>query len=238
MPDASSCSTLHLRLERLERQVSTQKRLLVAAIAAVVIAFGAGAAGAAQKAMTFTDTLGHTRVKIDATGVQVFDAKGQRRILLGFNSSSKPSLYLQDERGNYRLGEYISDTNQPVLRMSDANDKARLYIDLDNVGPAMQFDDANEHPRLIVGLADNGSGLVHTVSTSGKVQSALEDDKLTVTNSSGENRVYLGISDQDNGMLKLFDSGAHERVYAGVYTDGTAGFQALDTSGTTTWSSP
>lgn len=238
MPDASSFSALDQRLNSLERQVRSQKRLLVAAMAAVVIAFGAGAAGAAQKAFTFTDAQGHMRVKIDATGLQMYDAKGRRRILLGFNTASQPSFYLEDERGNYRLGEYISKTNQPVLRMSDSNDKGRLYINLDSTGPGVEFDDAAENPRMYVGLGSDGSGLVHTLSTAGKVQSAFEDDKLTVTNSAGQNRVYLGVSDRDNGILKIFDSSARERIYAGVFTDGTSGFQAFDTSGNSAWASP
>lgn len=238
MSDASSFSTLDQRLMRLERQVRTQRRLLVLAMAAVVAAFGAGAAGAAQKALTFTDTQGHVRMKIDATGLQMFDANNKRRILLGFNSSGKPSLYLQDGHGNYRLGEYISDKDQPVLRMSDASDKGRLYIDLDSIGPGVEFDDSSENPRLLVGLASDGSGIVHTITSSGKVGTALEDDKVTVTDSAGESRVYLGTSSSGNGILKIYDSGARERAYMGIFTDGNSGFQALDTNGNATWTSP
>jgi hypothetical protein len=238
MPDASSYSAIDARLARLEGQVRTQRRLLVLAMAAVVAAFGAGAAGAAQKAFTFTDTQGHTRVKLDQTGLQLFDANGKRRILLGFNSSGKPSLYLQDAHGNYRLGEYISDKDQPVLRMSDASDKGRLYIDLDSFGPGVEFYDTTENPRLLVGLASDGSGIVHTITSNGKVGTALEDDKVTVTDSSGADRVYLGTSSSGNGILKIYDSQARERAYMGVFTDGNSGFQALDSTGNATWTSP
>lgn len=239
MPDASSFSALEARFEGLERQIRGLKRLLLVALVGVVAAFGAGAAGAAQKAMTFADSQGHTRVKIDATGLQMYDAGGKRRVLLGFNTSGHPALYLQDAHGNYPLGAYISDKDQPVIRLGDANDKGRAYFGLtaDEHQPRIEFDDAQENSRLYVGLSTSSTGLVRAFTAGGKDQTSLEDDKVTITDGSGNQRIYLGSTSSGDGILKTFDSADRERTYTGVFTDGKAGFQTYDTGGTIDWSS-
>lgn len=239
MSDASSFSSLDARIERLEGQIRGLKRLLLVALVGVVAAFGAGAAGAAQKALTFADAAGHTRVKIDAGGVQMYDASGARRVLLGFNSTGHPSLYLEDPHGNYALGAYISDKEQPVIRLGDSQDKGRAYFGLtaDQHEPRIEFDDAQENERLYVGLTTESSGLVRAFTSGGKNQTSLEDDKVTVTDGNGNERIYLGTSDSGDGILETYDSTDRERTYAGVFTDGKAGFQSYDTSGTADWNS-
>lgn len=240
MSDASSFSAgLDARVEAMERQIRSLKRLLFAALAAVIAAFGAGAAGAAQKSLSFADAQGHTRVKIDAGGVQMYDASGKRRMLIGFNSYNKPSLYLEDAHGNYPLGAYISDKDQPVVRLADAQGKGRAYFGLtaDAHEPRLEFDDPQENTRLYVGLTTESSGLVRSYTAGGKDQTSLEDDKISITDGSGNQRIYLGTSTAGDGILRMYDSGSRERAYAGVYTDGKAGFQTFDASGTTTWNS-
>jgi hypothetical protein len=239
MSDASSIPGLDARLDRLEGQVRSLKRLLLIALAAIVAAFGAGAASAAQKNLTFADAQGHTRVKIDASGIQMFDASGRRRMLVGFNQSAKPSFYLQDARGNYVLGEYISDKDQPVIRLADEQNIGRAYFGLtaDKHQPRIEFDDAQNNQRLYVGLTDESTGLVRTYTSGGKDQTSLEQDKIWVTDGSGNNRIYLGSSSSGDGILKMYDAGSRERIYAGVFTDETAGFQSLDGSGNVVWSS-
>lgn len=239
MSDASSFSGMDARIETLERQIRSLRRLLFVALAGVVAAFGAGAAGAAQRTLSFADSSGHTRVKIDAGGVQMYDAAGNRRILMGFNSSGKPSFYLEDAHGNYPLGAYISNENQPVFRLADEHDKARAYFGLtaDSHQPRIEFDDAQENERLYVGLTNQATGLVRSFTVAGKDQSSLEDDKLTITDDNGNERVYLGTSDSDDGIFELYDSNSRQRAYAGIYTDGAAGFQSYDTNGTATWNS-
>ncbi len=239
MSDASSISAVDARLERLEAQVRGLKRLLLIALAGVVAAIGAGAASAAQKSLTFADAQGHTRVKVDAGGFQMFDAAGHRRILLGFNQDSKPSFYLQDPRGNYVLGAYISDKDQPVIRIADSHNAGRAYFGLtaDQHQPRIEFDDAQNNERLYVGLTDQSTGLIRTYTSGGKDQTSLEEDKIWITDGSGNNRIYLGTSDSGDGILKMYDSSTRERIYAGVFTDATSGFQSLDAGGGVTWSS-
>lgn len=227
------------RLVTLERQVLTLKRLLFISLIGVAGAFAAGAAGAAQKSLTFADAAGHTRVKIDATGVQMYGPNSKRAVLLGFNKYGKPALYLQDSRGVERFAAYISTKQEnATLDLSDKQDVDRVYLSVENSGPALEFDDVNTKPRLLVGLSNDGSGIVHTISAAGKVGTALEDDKVTVSNADGDERVYLGTSTDGNGILKIFDSSIRERAYMGVFTDGNSGFEALDSSGNATWTSP
>jgi hypothetical protein len=240
MSDASSHSALDARLDGLERQVRSLKRLLLVALAAVLAAFGAGAAGAAQKTLTFADAAGHTRVKIDATGFRMLDAQGHTRIEIGFNSANKPSLYFEDAHGNAPLGAYISDKDQPVIRLADAQGVGRAYFGLtaDQHEPRISFDDAHSTERLYVGLTTTSSGLVRTYTSDAKDQTSLEDDKIWITDAAGNNRIYLGTSSTGDGILRMYDGSTRERVYAGVFTDGTSGFQSLDVSGNLVWSSP
>lgn len=241
MQNASSSFSLDERVERLERQIRTLKRLLLVALAGAFAAFGAGTAGAAggQRALTVADATGQTRVKIDAGGLQIFDAAGHRRILLGFNTYGKPSLYLEDAHQNYPFGAYISNTNQPVIRLADSNNKGRAYFTLsDKSQPHIEFDDASENQRLYVGLtATDSTGLLRTFTASGSQQTSLEDDKVYITDGSGNKRIYLGTSDSGDGILSMYDSASRERIYAGVFTDGAAGFESYDANGTATWDS-
>jgi hypothetical protein len=239
MPDASSLSTLDGRLERLESQVRSLKRLLLAALVAVAVAFGAGAAGAAQKAFTIVDARGHTRVKVDETGFQLYDAAGHRRILLGMDGYGKPAMFFSNEAGHSPLQVYISPTNVPIYFIGDANGNERAYFGLtsDKHLPRMEFEDKADNRRLYVGLADDWSGLVRTFTASGANQTSLEDDKIWVTDRNGNNRIYLGTSSSGDGILRMYDASTRERIYAGVFTDTSSGFQAMDSGGNVTWSS-
>jgi hypothetical protein len=236
---------LNGRVEMLERQVRTLKRLFFGAIAAaIVVAGGAGAfaqvqAQAQQQAMTWTNANGGS-VKIDGTGVQMYNSANQRVLLLGFNTSSHPSLYLQDAKGNYRFGAYISDDDQPVIRMGDANDKARIYFGLTAQAhmPRIEFLDASENERLFVGLSTSSTGLLSMSTAGGTTQTQVSDDLINVTDGNGNKRVYLGTSSQGDGIMRLYDSANRERIYAGVYTNGNSGFSAMNAAGQTTWSSP
>jgi hypothetical protein len=238
MADASVFLSVETRLAALERQVRVQKRLLVIAMVAVVAAFGAGAAGAAQKSLTFADAHGHTRVKIDASGFQMFDGSGQRRIVIGFNQVSQPSMYLQDEKGRYVLGAYVSSSREPVFHIADFDHNGDAYFGFtqDDHRPRIDFE-ADGHQRLFVGLSTQSSGLVRTFNASGHEQTSLENDKVWVTDDSGNTRVYLGTATSGDGILKLYDAESRQRIYAGVFTEGTSGFQAMDASGNVTWSS-
>jgi hypothetical protein len=228
------------RVSILERQVRTLKRFLFLALAAFVFASVGAGAIAQQKALTFTDASGTTRVKIDATGIQMYHPSGDRAMLLGFNSSGHPSLYLQDLKGNYKLGAYLSDDDQPVIRLADSNDKARAYFGLTSQAhmPRIEFLDAGENERLFVGLTTSATGLVQMQTASGTTQSQFGDDLINITDGNGNKRVYLGTSTTGDGIFRLYDASNHERIYAGTYTDGKAGFSAMNAVGTTTWASP
>jgi hypothetical protein len=160
-------------------------------------------------------------------------------MLIGLNGSDKPSMYLQDERGNYVYGAYISDKNQPVIRLADSQNTGRAYFGLtaDKHEPRIEFDDAQSNERLYVGLTDTSTGLLRTYTSGGKDQTSLEEDKIWITDGTGNNRIYLGTSDSGDGILKMYDSSTRERIYAGVFTDTSSGFQSLDGSGNVTWSS-
>jgi hypothetical protein len=239
MSDASSFSGLDARLERLEGQVRSLKRLLVIALVGIVAAFGAGAAGAAQKAFTIVDSGGHTRVKIDETGFQLYDTAGRRRILLGMDKYGKPAMFFGNEAGYYPLQAYISPKNVPVFYVADAKGNGRAYFGLtsDQHQPRIEFDDEKSNERLYVGLTKDSTGIVRTYTASGANQTSLEDDKVWVTDANGNNRIYLGTSSSGDGILRMYDSGTRERIYAGVFTDETSGFQSMDSGGNVTWSS-
>jgi hypothetical protein len=185
------------------------------------------------------DTSGHTRVKIDETGFQVYDAAGHRRILLGMDKFNKPALFFANEAGYSPLQAYISPKNTPVVMIGDEKGNGRAYFGLttDQHQPRIEFDDSQANQRLYVGLTKESTGIVRTYTASGANQTSLEDDKVWITDGNGNNRIYLGTSSDGDGILRMYDASTRERIYAGVFTDQTSGFQSLDSAGSVTWSS-
>ncbi len=102
----------------------------------------------------------------------------------------------------------------------------------------LYFYDNHGAKRMFVGLTTANTGLVRMFNASAVEETSLEEDFLKIRDTSGTERVFLGTSTSNDPIMRMYDSSHTERVYAGVYTDGSAGFSAFDSSGAAHWSSP
>ncbi len=207
--------SLMTRVESLERRTRALNVFLFAGIVILLVLGAVSATVAQQRSLDFRGGTGH--VKLSADG-----------------------LYFYDKKGVARLAIYLSNQQEPVIRLKDASDRARSYFSLtaDAETPRVEFDDTSGQQRLYVGLATEQTGLVRTFTKSGGIQTSLEDDFLRIRDSSGVEQLYLGVSTENKPMLKMWDASHTERLFAGVYTDGSSGFTAYNASGNSTWSSP
>jgi hypothetical protein len=185
------------RIEKLERQAQVLRVLLFTAIAGILVLGTAAGTIAQQNSFSASNSSGS--VKIDADGFAMYDAAGNRRITIGFNSLNQPGIYLWDSGNVDRLGAYLTGDGDPVVRLTNAQKDDLAFFGL--------TPDAHE-PRI------------------------------SFQDSSGTQRLYLGLTTSESGSVRVYDKAGTERVYAGEYTDGSAGFSAYNSGGTSTWSSP
>lgn len=236
MSDASSFLELAARVEALERQTRRLKRLLLASAVAVLCAGTAATSVASQRNLSFSGANGSVRVS--SSGLTLSDARGHKRLTLGFNGANQPAIYVYDAKGVDRLGMYISDTDRPVIRLTDSHNVDRAYFELSGTEkPRILFQDHAATERLFVGLASEDEGLFRTYSSGSQQEISLGDQLLSI-DVSGTERAYFGLSTSDTSIIKLWDKNHTERNFMGEYNDGTAGATAFNASGTAVWSAP
>lgn len=237
MSDASSFSQLAARVEVLERQTQRLKRLFLVCGVAVLSLGTAASTVAAQRTLTFTGSNG--TVRISGSGFGLYDAKGHKRLTIGFNSANRPAIYLWDASGVGRLGAYISAADQPVFRLTDEHNVDRAFFGMTTEDkPRIEFDDHASTRRLYVGLTTEDDGLVRTFSTDGKEEIGLGNQFIRIADGTGTERAYLGMAQGNTSIIKLWDAKHIERNFMGEYDDGTSGITAYNAAGTATWSSP
>jgi hypothetical protein len=235
----SELLSLQQRIEALERRTTSLRRTLVIAVVLLaIVATIAGTQAAAQKEMTFADSAGHVRVRINADGFHLYDAHGTTQLVLGESSKDHPILAYYDESGAQRM--WVGYSSYPYVDMAGSNGKDLIELTADS-RPRLMFYDTTATERLYVGMTTENDPLVRMYSTQGKQTMALEgQDKpfLRFNQGDGTERGYFGVATEGSSLMKLFNPDGTERVFAGVYTDGTSGFSAYNSSGTATWSSP
>lgn len=237
MSDASSFVELAARIDALERQTRRLKRLLLASAVAVICASTAAAGIAEQRNLTFTGPEGS--VRISSSGFTLSDARGHKRLTLGFNSADRPAIYIFDSDGIDRLGMYMSNKDQPVIRLTDSSNVDRAFFGLTTEEkPRISFQDHASTERLYVGLTTQEDGLVSTYSAAGKQEINVGNQFISIADSSGTDRAYFGLSSNDTSIVKLWDRNHTERNFMGEYNDGSAGASAFNASGTAVWSTP
>jgi hypothetical protein len=212
---SSSFQALAARIDRLEAQTRRLKVLLFVALVAVIVAGAAAGTVAQQRSISFKDSYGIVKVSADG-------------------------LYLYDKHNVARMALYISNTDQPVMRLRDRNGKDRMFFGLTGSGdvPRMQYNDPAENERLYVGLTTQGTGQFQTYTAGGTNMTSIDDDQIRVSDDNGKQRIYLGVSSTLDPFLRMYNADSTVRLYAGIFTDGKAGFAAYDTDGTNTWSQP
>lgn len=233
MPDASSFAAMDARLQQLERQIRTLKRLLFASLVlGIVLVTGAGTF-AQQHALSFTGKYG--KVVVDGSGLHIKNKAGKELALIGYTSlSDVPAIRYYDSSGADRMYVGLSSSDDGLVRMWAKSGQTSL--DLGNGTLAMY--DPSGTKRFSEGLTTENTGSVVIWNSSGKVQSELQDDYLRIGDSGGTERTYLGVTTTNESVFQTYDQSHTERSFSGTYNDGTSGFAAYNSAGTATWSSP
>jgi len=252
MSDLHLLSDLHLqpalteRLERLEAQTAglrreaSRMRLLASLACAALVALtavGATAVTRSASPLAFTDGNGHTRLRLDAGGVHVFDAAGKERILVGFNTKGQPAIHVNDKYGTERASIYLDSSQQPTFALFDKaqNERAQFYVGDDDGsarislvaadGSARFFVHANDLPfltlgdksysqRAYLGLTTEGSGLLRMRDTNGKEIVSIEGQTQPFVRLSeaGTERVFLGVNTGEKGHLEFENPSGYKNV--------------------------
>lgn len=220
MADISISTEVAARIEKLERESRRLKIVSFTTTLALVAvtAIGAAAVGSGtvtSKPFTIVDKTGHARVKLDALGLHIFDAKGRERLSAIVNEYNQPAFRLADPTGLVRFRAYITPKNDPSIKFEDEKNNDRMWLDLSS----MDFYDKAGNDRLVVGMtAQDPSPLVRFFSPAGKTLMTLESGSAP--------------------FIRFFDSSGTKRGYFGIYDDGSSGAQFWNSSGTSVWSSP
>ena len=263
MSDLDQTTLLADRLDRLEAQTARLRRdasrmKLVAglACAALVGVTGIGAAAVSHTAspMAFTDSAGHTRLRLDAGGVHLFDAAGKERILVGFNTKGQPAIHINDKYGTERESLYLDAEQEPVLAQFDksentraqyyvsntdqsaqillegADGTSRFYVHANDL-PYLAFGDKGYNQRAYLGLTTQGSGLLRMRDNSGKEIVSLEGQSQPFLRLSeaGTERLFAGVNTGNNAEIEFEHPSGNKNV---VVQGGDSPFVAMyDTSG-------
>ncbi|HTU71415.1 MAG TPA: hypothetical protein VMF11_13980 [Candidatus Baltobacteraceae bacterium] len=249
------------RLDALERKTTSLRRMLILMVVLFALAATIATTQAQQKDLTFSDAAGNVRVRIDAQGFHLFDAKGTTQLVLGPSSAETPVLAFYDETGAQRM--WVGYHNNPYIDMAGANGKdlieiaasdypsekiydssntERLYLGMSSGnGDLLRMFAKDGHEVVDLGQTDQEDGLLRMFATTSQQVVSLEGQAtpfLQFNQSDGKERGVIGVSGTGGSLLKLFDNNGTERVYAGEYTDGTSGFTNYNATGAVTWRSP
>jgi hypothetical protein len=165
MIERSQFGLLSARIDSLERQSKVLKRLLVCSFAGLLALLAGGATIAQQKQIVFSNANGSVRV--GSSGFGLYDTSGKRRLMLGWNSSSQPGIYLTDGSGTYRMGIYLSDQARPVVRLYDVKGTVRAdFAEGTEGGPVLKFYDASNTEREVLGQSTDDNPIVKIFDTS------------------------------------------------------------------------
>jgi len=148
--ESSDFRKLANRIDQLERQARTLKRLFGLSLVLGFALFAGGVTFAQQRALSFSSADGTLR--ISGAGVSLIDKSGRTRMSLGWNSVHEPGLYYFDQSSTRRMGLYLSDLVKPVMRMYDKNGTIRSEYSENTEGTNMlEFYDGSHVQRAYFG---------------------------------------------------------------------------------------
>ncbi|MDQ2991456.1 MAG: hypothetical protein M3R30_01375 [Candidatus Eremiobacteraeota bacterium] len=223
MSDLHPSALLADRVERLEaqtvqlrRDASRMKLLAMLARAALVGVPGIGAAAVTHSApMAFTDTNGHTRMRLDAGGLHLYDTAGKERIMIGYNSKGQPAIHLNDKYGTERESLYLDAAQEPIFAQFDKTENTRAEYYVSNTDGSAQIS--------LQGVDGSSRFFVH----------ANDLPYLSLGDKGYNQRAYLGLTNQGSGLLRYL--GGNNRANMGFFSGGAQGIQFNDAAGTLLW---
>ena len=168
--ERSTYDILSARIDRLERQTNVLKRLLGISLVVILALFAGGATIAQQRQLSFSSADG--TVRVNGTGIALYDKSGRQRMILGWNSVNQPGLYYFDGSGTRRMGLYLSDLVKPVMRLYDKGGTIRTEFSENIEGTNMiKFFDASHVERAYFGQSTTDEPMVELFDTSHTLRS-------------------------------------------------------------------
>jgi hypothetical protein len=225
---------LSARIESLERQSRRLKRQLFAALVGLLCLGTVSATTAQPHAISFSGPKGTLR--IDASGVHLLTSKGREIALFGYaKAATNPQIRFMDGSGASRMIVGLTTSDNGVVRMFSR--KGEQTVSLEGNG-LLDFFDNSGIQRMFVGLTTADTPELQMYNTSGSQQTALSSTFLKLGDSGANERGYLGVTTEGDTVMKLWDSSHTVRNVAGAFTDGSWGFASYNSNGNATWSSP
>jgi hypothetical protein len=222
------------RVDALERQSRRLKRQLFAALVALLCLGTVSATTAQQRAISFSGPKGTLR--IDASGVHLLTSRGKEVALFGYTKyATLPAVRFMDSGGTNRLIVGLDNGTNGLVRMfSRHGDKS---VDLDGNSTLYFYDDSGTK-RFFAGTTTEGTGDMQIYNNSGRLQSEFAPDYIRLGDSGTTERAVIGVTTQNDAVIKLWDRSHTVRNVIGAFDNGTWGFASYDTGGSSTWSSP
>lgn len=234
MPDTVVYERLASRVEALERQSRRLKRQLFAALVALLCLGTVSATTAQQRALSFSGPKG--TVRIDASGVHLLTSRGKEIGLFGYTKAATlPAVRFMDSTGENRLLVGLDTSTNGLVRMW--NRRGNEAVSLDGNSSLYFYDDSGTK-RLFAGTTTSGAGDFEIYNSDGKLESEFAPDYIRLGDSTATERAVLGVTNQNDAVMKLWDSSHTVRNVVGAFNDGSWGFASYNGSGNSTWSSP
>jgi len=171
---------MRARLARAERRLRiTSLGWLVAAVVVAVLWIGA------QQAQSQSATLSARRLA-------VVDQGGKERIVLSFDTSNRPAIWLRDENGHDRMFiGFGAKGGAPLIGLNDEAGRLRLSLgfSLERSNPQLVLSDENGKQRAYLGFAASGQ----------------PTPQLDLADERGTDRIYLGWSMAEKPVMIVSD---------------------------------
>lgn len=210
-------------LESKFNKLEVQHRRLKSIVALIAVGFTAAlvVAAAAPRTITagklvLTDADGHTRVRLDSTGLYFTAGNGNKLANFWTNQKIGAGLVFFDgSRKGGRLGIGMWG-KYPGLGIDDAQGHERAWFGEESYGSSVDLFDGKTKKRLTV-------------------QAKADEPFLSVLDSSERTRVGLYVTASDSGLV-LTDARGTSR--ARMYFSDKPALQLYGSSGQTVWSAP
>lgn len=171
---------MRARLARSERRLRiTALSWLAAAVVIAVLWIGA------QQAQSQSSVLAAHRIAIQ-------DTNGRDRIVLSFDTSNHPAIWMRDDTGKDRVFiGFGRDPGRPLIGLNDENGHLRLSMgfSIDRGTPQLVLLDENGKQRGFFGFAATGTAT----------------PQLDLADERGTDRIYLGWSTAEKPVVLLTD---------------------------------
>ncbi len=193
--EQSLVTQLSARVARLESNNRRDRTIALSVIAFLIVT---AQAPSPSTPVVVSDGTGASAT-LTAQGLVVRDKSDRRRLVVGLDSSSRPSLDLLDVSGGVRQTAYLASDDSPVIRQYDAAGKGRTEISLTGTAqsPQIYLNDSNGTARQLLSLTADNYPLFQQFDSNKKTRvelslyEASQAPQLSLLDANGKKRVAV-----------------------------------------------